>query len=100
MDTPDWQTLCRISIGISKRSTSTNAWAALDSGYQGVYYNIGVMQARLTRYDDAISSLLKQRQNADDADNEKLLADVYDAKGMKGEAAEARRKAAQLQAAQ
>jgi len=43
---------------------------------------------------------LKQRQNADDADNEKLLADVYDAKGMKGEAAEARRKAAQLQAAQ
>jgi tetratricopeptide (TPR) repeat protein len=74
--------------------------AALDSGYQGVYYNIGVMQARLTRYDDAISSLLKQRQNADDADNEKLLADVYDAKGMKGEAAEARRKAAQLQAAQ
>ncbi|MGO9573833.1 MAG: rhomboid family intramembrane serine protease [Terriglobales bacterium] len=73
--------------------------AALDSGYQGVYY-IGVMQARLTRYDDAISSLLKQRQNADDADNEKLLADVYDAKGMKKEAAEARQKAAQFQAAQ
>jgi hypothetical protein len=58
------------------------------------------MQARLTRYDDAISSLLKQRQTADDADNEKLLADVYDAKGMKGEAAEARRKAAQFQASQ
>ena len=73
--------------------------AALDSNYQGVYYNIGVMQARLTRYDDAISSLLKQRQTADDADNEKLLADVYDAKGMKKEAAEARRKAAQFQAA-
>ena len=74
--------------------------AALDSGYQGVYYNLGVMQARLTRYDDAISSLLKQRQNADDADNENLLAEVYEAKGMKGEAAEARRKAAQFQAAQ
>ena len=74
--------------------------AALDSGYQGVYYNLGVMQARLTRYDDAISSLLKQRQNADDADNENLLAEVYDAKGMKLEAAEARRKAAQFKAAQ
>jgi len=74
--------------------------AALDSGYQGVNYNIGVMQARLTRYDDAISSLLKQRQTADDADNEKLLAEVYDAKGMKREAAEARRKATQFQAAQ
>jgi tetratricopeptide (TPR) repeat protein len=73
--------------------------AALDSGYQGVYYNLGVMQARLTRYDDAISSLLKQRQNADDADNENLLAEVYDAKGMKLEAAEARRKAAQFKAA-
>jgi membrane associated rhomboid family serine protease/lipoprotein NlpI len=73
--------------------------AALDSGYQGVYYNQGVMQARLTRYDDAISSLLKQRQTADDADNENLLAEVYDAKGMKREAAEARQKAAQFQAA-
>jgi rhomboid protease GluP len=73
--------------------------AALDSGYQGVYYNIGVMQARLTRYDDAISSLLKQRQTADDADNEKLLADVYDAKGMKKEAADARLKAGLFQTA-
>ena len=71
--------------------------AALDSGYQGVFYNMGVIQARLTRYDDAISSLLKQRQNADDADNEKLLADVYEAKGMKREAAEARQRAKQFQ---
>jgi len=70
--------------------------AALDSGYQGVYYNIGVMQARLMRYDDAIASLLKQRQTADDADNENLLADVYDEKGMKSEAAAARQKAQQF----
>ncbi|MGA2457864.1 MAG: rhomboid family intramembrane serine protease [Terriglobales bacterium] len=73
--------------------------AALDSGYRGVYYNLGVTQARLTRYDDAIASLLKQRQTADDADNENLLAEVYEEKGMKSEAAEARRKAAQFQAA-
>ena len=73
--------------------------AALDSSYQGVYYNQGVMQARLARYDDAISSLLKQRQTADDADNENLLAEVYEAKGMKKEATDARQKAAQFQAA-
>jgi Tfp pilus assembly protein PilF len=57
--------------------------AALDSSYQGVNYNMGVMQARLKLYDDAIASLLKQRQIADDADNENLLADVYNEKGMK-----------------
>jgi len=72
--------------------------AMLDPGYQGVNYNIGVMQARLTRYDDAIASLLKQRQTADDADNEDLLAEVYEAKGMKKEAEDARQKAAQFQA--
>ncbi len=73
--------------------------AALDSGYQGVNYNMGVMQARLKRYDDAIASLLKQRQLADDADNEKLLADVYNEKGMKSEAADARQRAGQLETA-
>jgi rhomboid protease GluP len=72
--------------------------AALDSGYQGVYYNLGVIEARLMRYDDAVSSLLKQRQTADDADNENLLAEVYEAKGMKSEAAEARRRAVQFKA--
>jgi rhomboid protease GluP len=73
--------------------------AALDSGYQGVNYNMGVMQARLARYDDAIASLLKQRESADDADTENVLADVYDEKGMKSEAAEARQKAKQIEAA-
>jgi rhomboid protease GluP len=67
--------------------------AAIDPDYQGVSYNIGVMQARLDRYDDAIASLLKQRQNGDDPDNESLLADVYEAKGMPREAADARKRA-------
>ncbi len=72
--------------------------AALESGYQGVNYNIGVMQARLKLYDDAIASLVKQRQTGDDPDNENLLAEVYEAKGMKREAADARQKAEQFQA--
>ncbi len=71
--------------------------AALDSGYQGVYYNIGVMQARLKLYDDAIASLLQQRQAGDDPQNETLLADVYETKGMKSEAEAAREKAKQFQ---
>ena len=71
--------------------------AALDSGYQGVYFNMGVMQARLKLYDDALASLLKQRQTADDPDTENLLSDVYEAKGMKHEAADARQRAEQFQ---
>ena len=69
----------------------------LDSNYQGVNYNLGVMQARLKMYDDAIASLLKQRQIADDPDNENLLAGVYEAKRMKSSADDARQKAKQLQ---
>ncbi len=72
--------------------------AASDAGYQSVYFNMGVMEARLKLYDDAISSLLKQRQTADDADNENLLDEVYAAKGMKKDAEEARRRAAQFKA--
>jgi len=72
--------------------------AAVDASYQGVYYNMGVTEARLLRYDDAISSLVKQRQTTDDADNENLLAQVYEAKGMKKEAEDARSRAAHLQA--
>jgi rhomboid protease GluP len=70
--------------------------AALDSSYQGVYYNMGVMQARLKLYDDAIASLLKQRQTADDRDNENMLAEIYEAKGSTSEAAEARQKAGEF----
>jgi membrane associated rhomboid family serine protease/Tfp pilus assembly protein PilF len=71
--------------------------AALDPGYQSVYYNIGVMQARLNLYDDAIASLLKQRQNADDAENENLLAELYKTKGMLAQAEKARQLAQQFQ---
>jgi rhomboid protease GluP len=71
--------------------------AAVDPTYQSVYYNMGIMQARLKLYDDAIASLLRQRQVGDDADNEKLLADVYGAKGMKSEAADARQRATRLE---
>jgi rhomboid protease GluP len=72
--------------------------AALDPSYPGVNYNMGIMQTRLKLYDDAIASLLKQRQAGDDADNESLLAEVYEGKGMKSEAAEARQKAGEFQA--
>jgi rhomboid protease GluP len=72
--------------------------AALDPGIQEVYYNIGLTQARLKQYDDAIESLLKQRQSGDDLETENLLAEIYEAKGMKSEAADARRKAADLTA--
>jgi membrane associated rhomboid family serine protease/Tfp pilus assembly protein PilF len=70
--------------------------AAIDPSYQGLNYNIGLQQARLGHYDDAIPSLLKQREIADDPDNEKLLADVYTSKGMFREAADAKAKAEQL----
>jgi rhomboid protease GluP len=70
--------------------------AALDSGYQGVNFNMGVMEARLKLYDDAVASLLKQRQSADDFDNEDLLAAVYEGKGMHRQAEEARQRAKQF----
>jgi rhomboid protease GluP len=71
--------------------------AALDSDYPSIYYNLGVTEVRLKLYDDAIASLLKQRQTADDLESENLLADVYEAKGMKSEAEGARQKAQQFQ---
>jgi tetratricopeptide (TPR) repeat protein len=71
--------------------------AAVDASYPGVYYNMGVIEVRLRLYDDAISSLLKQRQTADDPKNENLLAAVYEAKGMETEAADSRRKAKKSQ---
>ncbi len=70
--------------------------AAIDSDYQGVNYNIGLEQARLKLHDDAIASLLKQRDKGDDPDNENLLADVYTNKGMLNEAEDARERAAQM----
>jgi rhomboid protease GluP len=70
--------------------------AAIDSDYQGVNYNIGLEQARLKLYDDAIASLLKQRDKGDDPDNESLLADVYRNNGMLNEAEDARERAARM----
>jgi len=70
--------------------------ADIDSTYRSVYYNIGVLSARLRQYDDAIAALLKQRDTWDDATNENLLAAVYETTGMKKEAAAARRKAEEL----
>jgi membrane associated rhomboid family serine protease/Tfp pilus assembly protein PilF len=71
--------------------------AAIEANYPGVYFNMGVMEARLRLYDDAISSLVKQAQTADDADNENLLGALYEAKGMKSESESAKQKAKQLQ---
>lgn len=73
--------------------------AAIDPNYQGLYYNMGAMQAQLGLPDDAIASLLKQRKNGDDPDNEKKLADIYRAKGMMREAQDAQQKAAGLEGA-
>jgi len=72
--------------------------AEIDSLYRDVYYNIGVVEAHLNRADDAVAALLKQRQLWDNPDNERLLAAVYDASGMKKEAAAARAKAEELSA--
>jgi rhomboid protease GluP len=70
--------------------------AAIDASYDGINYNMGVQQARLKQYDEAIASLLKQREAGDDPDNENLLAAVYSAKGMEKEAADAKARAAQM----
>jgi tetratricopeptide (TPR) repeat protein len=72
--------------------------AAIDPGYPSLYYDMGRMEKRLNLYDDAIASLVKQRQTADDPDNENLLAALYEAKGMTSDAATARQKATQLAA--
>ena len=71
--------------------------ADIDSLYPDVYYHIGLMQARLNQVDAAVASLLKQRQDADTPENERLLAALYDAKGMKNEAATARKKQSEFQ---
>jgi rhomboid protease GluP len=71
--------------------------AALDSGYQDVYYNMGEMQARLKLYDDAIASFLKQQKSEDNPETENALASVYEAKGMHREAEQASQRAKQFQ---
>jgi rhomboid protease GluP len=68
----------------------------IDSLYRDVYYNIGVVEAHLNNADEALAALLKQKQTWDNPDNERLLAAVYNAKGMKPEADAARAKAEEL----
>ena len=64
---------------------------------EDVYYRMGMSQAQLKKYDDAIASYLKEQgQTGDDPDLENALADAYQAKGMQQQAQDARNKAAQL----
>lgn len=71
--------------------------AQLEPDMEGVYFRMGQAQAHLKQYDEALYSLLReQKRLGDDYDVENALASVYDAKGMKKEAAEARRKAAEM----
>jgi tetratricopeptide (TPR) repeat protein len=71
--------------------------AQLNPDLEGVYYNLGRAQAKLNLYDDAITSFKKEQDKiGDDYNVENALASVYDAKGMKKEAAETRQKAAEL----
>jgi tetratricopeptide (TPR) repeat protein len=72
--------------------------AAIDPNYPDVYFSMGQMEARLKLYDDAIASLVKQRQTADNAENENLLSDLYETMGLTKDATTARQKATQLAA--
>jgi rhomboid protease GluP len=67
----------------------------LDPDLEGVYKNLGRAQAKLGLNDDAIESFQKElEKNGDDYDTEIALANAYEAKGMKQEAADYRKKAA------
>jgi tetratricopeptide (TPR) repeat protein len=70
--------------------------AEIDAFYPGVYYKIGILEAQLHQPEDAIAALLKQRQVLDAPENESLLAELYDAAGMKEQAEAARAKAAEF----
>jgi tetratricopeptide (TPR) repeat protein len=71
--------------------------AKLDPDYDGVYQEIGLLQARLKLYDDAIASFVKQQKSGDSVENEDALASTYEAKGMRREAAESSQRAKQFQ---
>jgi tetratricopeptide (TPR) repeat protein len=74
-----------------------SAAVQLNPNFEGVYYRMGLAQAKLKNYDDAITAFHKEQENsADDYFIETALADAYRAKGMTKEADDATRKAAQL----
>jgi rhomboid protease GluP len=73
----------------------------LDPRASGVYYRMGISQAQLKQYDDAIASYQKEQdQSGDDAELEAALAASYQAKGMTRQAQDAKNKAAQLKSEQ
>jgi rhomboid protease GluP len=73
----------------------------LDPRASGIYYRMGISQAQLKQYDDAIASYLKeQQQSGDDPELENALADAYQAKGMTQQAEAAKNKAARLKSGQ
>ena len=69
----------------------------LDSDSAGAFYEMGSSYLKLKKYDEAIAAFSQgQKQSGDDSYFESGLAQAYQAKGMKTEAGEAQRKAAQL----
>jgi len=74
------------------------ALTKLNPGAEGAHYNMGLMQARLKMYDEAILSFREEQDvSGDDAVIENALAEAYAAKGMKQDAEAARKKAEELQ---
>jgi membrane associated rhomboid family serine protease/Flp pilus assembly protein TadD len=69
----------------------------LEPDASGAFYGMGNSYHKLKKYDEAIAVFQAgQKQAGDDSYLESGLAAAYEAKGMKSEAAEAERKAAQL----
>ena len=69
----------------------------LDPDASAIDYRLGVSQARLKNYDEAIAAFRKQQEHAgDDYDTELALANAYRAKGMQAEADAALHKAGEL----
>jgi len=69
----------------------------IDKDAGGAYYGIGNSYFKMKKYDEAIATFSEGvKLYGDDSYFESGLANAYTAKGMKAEAAEAQRKAAQL----
>jgi Flp pilus assembly protein TadD len=69
----------------------------LDPDASAIQYRLGVSEARLKNYDEAIAAFRKQQETSgDDYDTELALANAYRAKGMQSEADAALRKAEKL----
>jgi Flp pilus assembly protein TadD len=71
--------------------------AQLEPDLDSVFYRLGISQASLKNYDDAIAAFHSQQQKqGDDVDTELALAAAFASKGMRREADEARQKAEKL----